>query len=58
MAEQQGDSIILSCRLKSGQFESSIEVPLYSSREELDRFVMSWLAMMDQGVKIGQRSAA
>lgn len=49
------DAIVLSCRLKSGLFESQIEVPLYATREEMDRFVMAWLGMMDQGIKIGQQ---
>jgi len=52
------DVIILSCRLKSGLFESSIEVPLYASVEEMDRFVQAWLAMMDQGIKIGHGHSA
>lgn len=48
------DAIILTCKLKSGQFESSIEVPLYATREEMNNFAMQWLALMDAGIKIGQ----
>ena len=48
------DSIILSCRLKSGAFESSIEVPLTATKEEMDDFAASWLKLMETGVKIGQ----
>jgi len=50
----QADTIILSCKLKSGLFESSIEVPLYSTQEEMNRFAMAWLGLMDAGIKIGQ----
>lgn len=48
------DSIILSVRLKSGGFESTIEVPLHSKREEIDRLTSAWLDLMDAGIKMGQ----
>ena len=50
------DAIILSCRLKSGKYESSIEVPLYATKEEMNEFTLRWLSMMDAGIKIGQKN--
>ena len=52
----ENDAIILSCRLKSGKFESSIEVPMYASQEEMNEFALRWLSMMDAGIKIGQKN--
>ena len=54
MSEPREDAIILSCRLKNGGFESSIQVPLYATREEMNNFAKQWLAMMDAGINIGQ----
>lgn len=51
---EDGDSIILSVKLRSGRFESSIEVPLYASDEEKKEFVAQWLNLMEAGVKIGR----
>lgn len=51
--EPEQDAIILSCKLKSGAFESHIEVPLYATREQMDDFAARWLSMMDAGIKIG-----
>ncbi len=56
-AEPGEDAIILSCRLKNGGFESSIEVPLYATREQMDNFAKQWLGLMDAGIKIGQRKS-
>lgn len=49
------DSIILSVRLRSGKFESSIEVPMYATPAEMREFAMTWLQLMDQGIKLGQK---
>lgn len=54
ITSDENDSIILSCRLKSGKFESSIEVPLYATQAEMNEFAAQWLQMMYLGVKIGQ----
>ena len=54
LAADDTDAIILSCRLKSGKFESSIEVPLYATQAEMNDFAKRWLDMMHAGIKIGQ----
>jgi hypothetical protein len=51
------DSIIMSVRLRSGKFESSIEVPMYATPSEMKEFVMAWLQLMEHGIKIGQGGA-
>lgn len=48
------DAIILAVRLKSGGFESQVEVPVSCTPEERDRFVEAWLNLMAAGVQIGQ----
>lgn len=48
------DSIIMSVRLKSGLFASSIEVPVYSTQEQREEFVAQWLLMMEAGLRVGQ----
>jgi hypothetical protein len=48
------DAILLSVRLRNGGFESQVEVPVESTKEEIDEFVLSWLALMQAGIKLGQ----
>jgi hypothetical protein len=45
--------VILSVRLFSGHFESSIQMPLDATEKERDEFVMAWLELMRAGIKIG-----
>jgi hypothetical protein len=51
---EKQDSIIMSVRLRSGKFESSIEVPMYATPDEMREFAMAWLKLMEYGIKIGQ----
>lgn len=44
------DTIVLSVRLKSGGFESSIEVPIDAAPERRDACVRQWLGMMQAGL--------
>lgn len=44
------DIIVLSVRLKSGQFESSIEMPTNASPARRDECVRQWLGMMQSGL--------
>ncbi len=53
--EDATDAIILSVRLRSGAFESSIEVPLDGTRDEFNELVGSWLELMASGIRIGKR---
>ncbi len=53
--QSKPDSIILSVRLRSGKFESSIEIPMYSTPAEMREFATTWLQLMDQGIKLGQK---
>lgn len=48
------DAIVLSVRLKSGGFESHIEVPVHATRAEIDKFMSAWLELMDAGIKMGR----
>ncbi len=45
-----GDTIVLSVRLKSGGFESSIELPIDATPERRDACVKQWLGMMQAGL--------
>ncbi len=46
----ESDSVILSVRLKSGGFESSIELPVQTTPERRDECVKQWLGMMQAGL--------
>lgn len=50
----QADAVIVTVRLRSGRFESSIEVPLFCSKGERDAFVEAWLLLMVAGINCGQ----
>ena len=52
--EPKEDGIILSVKLKSGGFESSLEVPVSATEDERDRFVMAWLKLMEAGLAVAQ----
>lgn len=52
---QEDDSIIMSIKLKSGRFESSIEVPLFATDEERKEFVNQWLNLMEAGLRCGHQ---
>lgn len=51
--EPEDDTVIMSIKLRSGRFESSIEVPLFATEEEKKEFVEKWLDLMAVGIKIG-----
>ena len=50
----ENDTIIMAIKLRSGRFESSIEVPLYSDDADKKNFIEQWLLMMEAGLKIGR----
>ena len=53
-SEDNEEVLVITARLKSGRFESSIQIPLMSSsKQEQDVFVESWLALMAAGIKCG-----
>lgn len=52
--DEKEDSVILSVRLASGRFESSIQVPLFCTDTERQHFVEAWLKMMEAGIKCGR----
>lgn len=52
--DDKDDSVILSVRLASGRFESSIQVPLFASDDEKQTFVEAWLKLMEAGIKCGR----
>jgi len=52
--EEKGDALILSVKLLSGRFDSSIQVPLKCTDEERKAFVDAWLVLIEAGVKCGR----
>ena len=53
---QSGDTVIISVKLRSGAFESTIEVPIGATKAEFDQFKRSWLAMMMAGIEAGRNT--
>jgi len=49
--DDREDSIILSVKLRSGAFDSSIEVPLNYTDAERGAFVDAWLSLMAAALK-------
>lgn len=49
--EDEDDILIMSLRLKSNKFESTIQIPLNSSEESRKNFIESWLNLMEMGLK-------
>ena len=47
------DVLVFSVRLKSGQFESSVELPMPTTQKEFERVVSSWLKLMATGFEVG-----
>ena len=43
--------VVASIHLKSGRFQSSVELPLNCSETEKRRFIEAWLALMAAGLK-------
>lgn len=52
------DTLIMSVKLRSGRFESSIEVPLYATDDERKEFIEQWLNLMGAGIRCGQQHRA
>ncbi len=50
------DMVILSVRLASGRFEGSIQIPLTCTESERNQFVISWMKMMEAGIKCGEKA--
>lgn len=55
---EEDDSLILSVRLASGRFESSIQVPLFATDAEKEAFVDAWMKLMEAGVRCGREHRA
>lgn len=53
----EDDVLTITMRLASGRFESSISIPLLSSKESQQRFVESWLDLMAAGLKCTPKEA-
>lgn len=45
------DVVVLSVRLKSGRFESSLSVPLYAGKEAKKSAVDQWLGLIEFALK-------
>jgi hypothetical protein len=49
--DDRDDILTVTIKLASGKFESSISIPLFSDDEAKKRFVDTWLALMEAGLK-------
>ena len=47
------DQLILSVKLKSGRFESSLTVPFPSDKETHEKSPAAWMEMVKTGFKVG-----
>jgi hypothetical protein len=47
------DVLEVRIRLRSGRFESSIEVPLKGTKAQREEFIESWFKLMESGIRIG-----
>lgn len=52
------DVLIFTAKLKSGEFESSVEMPMPSTEVEFKRVVSSWLALMTTAFQVSATSMA
>lgn len=50
--------IELSVVVTDGSFETKLAIPIGCSKEELDRLVTAWLAMIAEAVKIARNAKA
>jgi hypothetical protein len=46
------DVLIFIAKLKSGDFESSVEMPIPTTESERNRVVASWLALMNAAFQV------
>lgn len=51
LIDDKDDVVIVSIQLKSGKFNSTIQVPLYATEERKREFVESWLSLMGMALK-------
>jgi len=49
--KDEEDILIISLRLKSNRFESTIQIPLFAPDEQKKDFVEAWLNLMEMGLK-------
>ena len=47
----EGDILIMTVKLASGKFESTIQIPLFASEDSKQQFVEAWLNLMQMGLK-------
>lgn len=55
---EKNDVLIVSLRLESGRFESTVRVPLFAKYEDKQEFVDRWLLLMESVLKCGSRKNA
>ncbi len=53
--EEKEEVLVITARLESGKFESTIRIPLNSSEQQQKEFIESWLALMATGLKLGSK---
>lgn len=47
------DALIVTVKLESGRFDSTIRVPLFATAEQRDKFIGAWFKLMEEGIKMG-----
>lgn len=52
--DDDSDTLVMSVKLRSGRFESTIEVPLFASENEAKAFVEQWMELMKMGLSLGK----
>lgn len=57
-AQPDQDVLILSVRLESGLFETSLKIPFPAAPDELDKALTRWFAMAKTGFEIGANNMA
>lgn len=55
--KDEDDVLIVSCRLKSNRFESTIQIPLFAPDDDKKQFVEAWLNLMEVGLRCLPRKA-
>ena len=58
MIPEQADRLIMSVRLASGDFESSVSISMDASEEEKLRAIERWLKLAHTGLQIGATNIA
>jgi len=54
--DDKDDYLVVSIKLTSGKFDSSISIPLFADEDAKKAFIDAWLVLIEAGIKAGQSS--